>query len=156
MPSMAKNSVLSLDDDPRSVRDPAIFNRLKLMVFEEAIDRAWGCPLYILHRKGFLTNEQREAGDRYQALTINFDRTQDQDPEEAIPEGRELLYRRTARYKSKWHQAIDALVGCRKEVDRLVLDEEYPGSEREKIVARKGLQLLSDLFCKGTKRQHKK
>jgi len=140
----------NLTEDPRY---PGVFNRIKLMVYEEAIDRAWGSPLYILHRTGWITNEQREAGDRYQQLTIDYNRTQAKDPDDAIPEGRALTYMRFERYRGKWQASIDALLGCRGVVDRIVLEESYPASEREKIVLRMGLQLLSDLYTKGrTKR----
>jgi hypothetical protein len=153
---MAKSEPVELDEDPRYIKDPVRFNRLRLMIFEEAIDRAWGCPLYILHRMGWITNEQREAGDRYQQLTQDMKRTQANDPDECIPEGRELIYRRTKRYKSRWRDAVGVLAGCRQAVDRIVLDEEYPTSQREKVALREGLKLLTNFFIKGTKRVRQK
>jgi hypothetical protein len=56
-----------LRDDPRP-KDTVMWNRLRLMVEEEACDRAWGCALYRLHRTGWITTEHREAGDEYQRI----------------------------------------------------------------------------------------
>jgi hypothetical protein len=48
------------------------------------------------------------------------------------------------------------LAGCRPTVDRMVLEEFTLTTEREKRVAKAGLQLLADFFNKGTKRQRQK
>jgi hypothetical protein len=154
---MATSADPQLDDEPKSIRDLAVHNRLRVMIEEEAIKPTWGCPLYIAARKGgWLTSEQREAGDKYQQITIDYNRTQQNDPDEAIPEARELIYKRTSRFSKRWHDSVDVLAGCRPTVDRMVLEEHTLTTEREKRVAKAGLQLLADFFNKGTKRVRQK
>lgn len=145
---MAKEA-LDIKDDPRAIRDPVIFNRLKVMVYEEAIDRAWGCPLYILHRIGWLTTEQREAGDKYQQITIDHQQAQQTNPDDLVPEARELAYRRIQRRKALWRDCVVALGIGRKTVDAIVLREEYPVSEKDRHTLRDGLQLLANFFSTG-------
>lgn len=155
MLKMAKEAEdLSLKESPQTIKDPVRWNRLKVMVFEEAIDRAWGCPLYILNRIGWLTNEQREAGDKYQQITLDYNQSQQTDPDELMPEAQELAYKRIARRKTKWKDCVNALGIGRKIVDSVVLREEHPITDRERHVLRDGLQLLANLFSTGrTKRQ---
>jgi hypothetical protein len=137
---------VTLKDDPR-VRDPAMWQRLRVLVEHEAIDRAWGCPLYILNRIGFLTNEQREAGDRYQTIVAEHNKQQQKDPH---PDD-ELGLRRIDRAKAKWRDAINVLGMGRNTVDWLVLQENPLCSERERLIARDALQLLANFFNKGNK-----
>ncbi len=64
---VAKSDQIQLDDDPKP-RDRATWQRLRVLIEEEACHPDWGCALYRLHRTGRISNEQREAGDRYAAL----------------------------------------------------------------------------------------
>jgi hypothetical protein len=151
MLKMAKSEeALNLDDEPRSIRDPVKFNRLRVMIEEEAIKPTWGCPLYIAARPGgWLTSEHREAGDKYQQLTIDHKQLQDIDPEEAIPEAREFLYRRIKSTKDKWTECTKLLSLGRPMVDRLVLEEIRLTTPAEKRIAKDGLQLLANFFATG-------
>jgi hypothetical protein len=155
---MAKTAeVIQLDDDPRSIRDPVKFNRLRVMIDEEAIRPTWGCPLYIAARPGgWLTSEHREAGDKYQQITIDHRGFQEIDPEEAIPEAREFLCRRAERTKARWLECIKTLGAGRSVVDELVLEELSLTCEKDKKIARDGLQLLANFFnTGGTKRERR-
>lgn len=144
---------IKLSEDPKSIKDPVRWNNLRVMVFHDAIDRAWICPLYTLNRIGWLTNEQREAGDRYQQITIDYNNSQQTDPDELVPEAQPLAYKRIERRKALWKECIEVLGFGRRIVDDLVLQELHLGTERERIIARDGLQLLANLFAKGrTKR----
>src|SRR5512139_337655 len=58
---------LDIKDDPKP-KDRATWQRLRLLVEEEACHPDWGCALYRLHRTGRIDNDQREAGDRYASL----------------------------------------------------------------------------------------
>jgi hypothetical protein len=155
MLKMAKSEeALNLDDEPRSIRDPVKFNRLRVMIEEEAIKPTWGCPLYIAARPGgWLTGEHREAGDRYQQITLDHHAAQRIDPEELAPEMRELEYRRIASRKAKWRDAVMVMGAGRGIVDALVLQEVTLTTERERMVARDALQLLSNFFSKGRTKQ---
>jgi hypothetical protein len=155
MLKMAKEEACTLSDDPRPM-DVVRWQRLRVMVEEEAVKDTWGCPLYIAARPGgWLTSEQREAGDRYQQITIDHLAAQRTDPEELAPEMRELEYRRIAARKTKWRDAVMAMGAGRGIVDALVLQEVRLVTEREKLVARDALQLLVNLFSKGTNRVRK-
>jgi hypothetical protein len=149
--------VINLNDDPRSIRDPVKFNRVRVMIDEEAIKPTWGCPLYIAARPGgWLTTEQREAGDKYQQVTIDHRGLQEIDPEEAIPEAREFLYRRAERTKARWLECIKTLGAGRSVVDEFVLEELRLTCEKDKKIARDGLQLLANFFnTGGTKRERR-
>jgi hypothetical protein len=152
MLKMAKTEEeVKLKDDPRTIKDPARWNRLKVMVYEKAVSPAWGCPLYILNTIGWLSNEQREAGDRYQQITLDYNQAQASDPDELPVEARELAYKRVARRKDKWKACIEVLGLGRKVVDALVLHEEHICTESERVNARDGLQLLANLFRTGSK-----
>jgi hypothetical protein len=145
MLKMAKAEELHIADDPRSVRDPAIANRLRVMIEEEAIKPTWGCPLYIAARHGgWLTGEQRQAGDKYQQLRLDFVQAQGSDPKEALD--RELAYRRVHKRKRLWNDACAALYGTRHMVDRFVLEEIPAVTEREKLAVKDGLTLLVNFF----------
>jgi hypothetical protein len=148
---MAKtDEAIELTDEPRSIRDPVKFNRLRIMIEEEAIKPTWGCPLYIACRPGgWLKSEHREAGDKYQQATIDYNRAQQTDPDEMVPEARELAYRRIELYKRNWAECIKVLGVGRKVVDKLVLQELRVDSEAEKKIARDGLQLLANFFNTG-------
>jgi hypothetical protein len=153
MLKMAKGEeVLELSDDPRSIRDTVKWNRLRVMIEEEAIKPTWGCPLYIAARKpgGWLTSEQREAGDKYQQAHIDYIKAQGSDPREA-PD-RELAYRRVHKRKRLWKEASEALYGTRHIVERFLLEELPANTEREKLAVRDGLTLLVNFFGIGNKR----
>jgi hypothetical protein len=150
MLKMAKDEACTLSDDPRSIRDPVKFNRLRVMIEEEAIKPTWGCPLYIAARPGgWLTSEQREAGDKYQQATIDYNRAQQTDPEDMVPEARELAYKRIEVFKRRWTECIKTLGRGRGAVDRLVLDEYRLDTEAQRKIARDGLQLLANFFNTG-------
>ena len=142
---------IALRDDPR-VKDPVMWNRLRIMVEQEACDRAWGCKLYILHRIGFLTTEQREAGDIYQKIVMDHNRWQQEDPDDYPSD--ELILRRVEKAKSKWQGAIDVLGIGRNVVDWLVMQDNQL-SEREQFIARDALQLLANYLRLGIKREQK-
>ena len=139
---------IALRDNPRA-REQAIWNRIRLAVEHEVIDRAWGCPLYVLHRTGWITNEQREAGDRYQKLAFEFCKLQDRDPDLEPEVLRRHLRRHIERTKLRWQAAIEILGLGRKTVDAIVMEENFPGSEREKYILRDALQLLANFFRTG-------
>jgi hypothetical protein len=136
-----------LRDDPRP-KDTVMWNRLRLMVEEEACDRAWGCALYRLHRTGWITTEHREAGDEYQRIVLDYVETQKRDPDEE-PED-ELLPRRIERAKTRYREAIDVLGLGRNVVDWLILQDNHL-TEREKYIARDALQLLANYLHSGNK-----
>jgi hypothetical protein len=136
-----------LRDDPRP-KDTVMWNRLRLMVEEEACDRAWGCALYRLHRTGWITTEQREAGDRYGDAWEEFCLMHRQDPDDTPQD--ELLPRRIKRAKEIWQNCLDLVGIGRTIVDALVIRDEHL-TEREKYIARDALQLLANYFRLGTK-----
>jgi hypothetical protein len=153
MIKMAKtDEAISLDDEPRSIRDLVKFNRLRVMIEEEAIKPTWGCPLYIAARPGgWLTTDQRRAGDKYQQTRLDYIQAQASDPKEASD--RELAYRRVHKRKRLWKEATEALYGTRHIVDRFVLEEIPACTEREKLAVKDGLTLLVNFFgLRGNKR----
>jgi hypothetical protein len=143
----------ALKDDPR-VRDVVGWNRLKVMVLEEACDRAWGCALYRLNRVGLINTEQREAGDRYWKIIDDYKQTQKIDPDDFADErGRELQLARINKAKKKREEVIDLLGGGRMLLDDLILSEIYPANEREKKLLVAMLESLNIFFARGTKRK---
>jgi hypothetical protein len=60
-------------DDPRP-KDRAMWNRLRVVVEHEASHRDWGCALYTLHRTGRISNDQREAGDKFVKIATDYKR----------------------------------------------------------------------------------
>jgi hypothetical protein len=156
MLKMAKTEeAIELSDEPRSVRDPVKFNRLRIMIEEEAIKPTWGCPLYIAARKGgWLNEDQKRAGDKYQQLTMDYRRLMASDPDDFPVEARPLAYKRLESTKDRYTEALNILGIGRRAVDTLVLHELHLASEKERSMARDGLQLLSNFFELGTKRQH--
>jgi hypothetical protein len=145
MLKMAKSDDVALDDEPRSIRDPVKFNRLRVMIEEEAIKPTWGCPLYIAARPGgWLTPDQRRAGDKYQQAHIDYIKAQGSDPREA-PD-RELAYRRVHKRKRLWKEATEALYGTRHIVDRFILEEIPACTQHEKLAVKDGLTLLVNFF----------
>ncbi len=146
---MAASPEPKITDDPR-VRDPVIANRIRLMVEHEATHQAWGCCLYRLWRVGRISNEQKEAGDEYQRIVESHKHFQTIDPDEVRPEARDFLLRRIGRAKTKWATAVDRLGLGRKAVDRLIFEEIWP-NEHEGRMIRDGLQLLANIFGRGTK-----
>lgn len=143
-----KDDGMSVKDDPR-VRDPVIFNRLKLMVEHEACHPAWGCVLYQMHRQGQLSNEQKEAGDIYQRIQYDWDRCQVVDPDVLPPEEQELWLKRIDRARERRKRAVEILGVGRRSVDWVVLENNQPQSERERLVIRDGLQLIANFFGRG-------
>jgi hypothetical protein len=155
MLKMAKaEDAVNLSDEPRSIRDPVKFNRLRIMIEEEAIRPTWGCPLYIAARPGgWLKSEHREAGDRYQQITLDHHAAQRVDPEELAPEMRELEYKRIEARKTKWRDAVMVLGMGKSIVDAFVLQEVALVTERERLIARDALQLLANYFSRGGTKQ---
>jgi hypothetical protein len=147
----SKPEDVSLRDDPR-VRDVGVWNTLRIMVENEAIDPAWRCPLYQLHKTGWITTEQREAGDRYWKAWDNYNTMQRKDPDDEPND--DLLLRRIKKAKEIWRDCIDILGIGRSVMDALVIREEHL-TERQKYIARDGLQLLVNYFHLGTKRERK-
>jgi hypothetical protein len=144
---------VSLKDDPR-MRDVVSWNRIRDMVFEDAIDRAWGCALYRLNRVGLINSEQREAGDRYWKLIDDYKKTQQIDPDEALDDkDRESKLGRIKKAKDKREEVIELLGGGRMLLDDLILSEVYPTNEREKKLLVAMLEALNIFFSKGTKRK---
>lgn len=142
---------ISLDDDPRPL-DRVLFNRIKLLVEHEAIDRAWGCVLYRLHRLGRIDNDAREAGDRYWKIVDDHWKYQATDPDEA-GQAVELAYRRVNRAKRRFKEATGVLGIHRKAVDSVVMSDEWPTSERAHKLVRNGLDALKIFFATGTKHE---
>jgi hypothetical protein len=148
-----KQDGAALKDDPR-VRDVVGWNRIKVMVFEEACDRAWGCALYRLNRVGLINTEQREAGDRYWKLIDDYKQTQKIDPDECLDDkDREFQMARINKAKKKREEVIDLLGSGRMLLDDLILSEIYPTSEREKKLLVAMLEALNIFFSRGTKRK---
>jgi hypothetical protein len=143
----SKPEDVSLRDDPR-VRDVGVWNTLRIMVDEDAIDPAWRCPLYKLHKTGWITTEQREAGDLYWKAWDRFCKAHQLDPNDDPSD--ELLPRRISRAKEVWSDCIEILGIGRSAMDALVIREEHL-SERQKYIARDGLQLLANYFRLGNK-----
>jgi hypothetical protein len=143
-----------LDEDPRPM-DRARWQRARLAVEAELIDRAWGCKLYQLHREKRIDNDEREAGDQYQRVIENHRRLQATDPEED-PAGQELAYRRIQKAKDEYNDAREAIGFGRRVLDPLILEEVYPACEKEHVIVKQCLVILKNLFATGTNRQRKK
>jgi hypothetical protein len=63
--------------EPRITADPRGLDRdnwqnVRIAVDHEAAHRDWRCALYRLHRIGRINNDQREAGDKYLKLIMDF------------------------------------------------------------------------------------
>lgn len=149
---MGKNDKdgISLRDDPR-VRDPVVFNRLKVMVEREACDRAWGCALYTLNRIGRITNEQREAGDRYYKIIEDYRITQQIDPDGLDPKELEFQLKRITTAKKRRDDVIGILGSARSLLDDLILSEMFPATERERKLIEAMLEALVIFFRTGVK-----
>jgi hypothetical protein len=143
-----------LDEDPRPM-DRARWQRARLAVEAELIDRAWGCKLYQLHREKRIDNDEREAGDQYQRVIENHRRLQATDPEED-PAGQELAYRRIQKAKDEYNDAREAIGFGRRVLDPLIFEEVYPACEKEHVIVKQCLVILKNLFATGTNRQRKK
>lgn len=141
----------TIKDDPRP-KDTVAWNRLKLMVMDEACDRAWGCALYRMHRNGLIDTEQREAGDRYWKAVDEYSRVQGRDPDEVIPEAKGAFLRKVERLKKRRQEIIDILGLGRGLLDRLILEDEYPATERQKVFIRAMLQQLAIFFKTGRRK----
>lgn len=138
-----------LKDDPRPL-DRAVHNRIRLMVEHEALDRAWGSILYILHRTGKIDNDQREAGDRYWEIYSNFTKTQQIDPDECDT-AREFNLKRIRRDKRRYNETREALGMYWNAVHDLVWHDLWPHNMRKAVT---GLSRLVKFFLVvGTKKQ---
>lgn len=142
---------LSLRDDPR-VRDRVIHNRLRIMVEHEACDRAWGCALYMLNRLGRISNEQREAGDRYHKIIEDWKATQQLDPDELNAKEAEFQMRRIEKARRRRDDMVELLGGGRMLLDDLILSDIYPATERERKLIRAMLEALAIFFNTGRTR----
>lgn len=146
---MAKKAQLELNADPRPL-DRAMHNRIRLMVEHDAIDRAWGSMLYILHRTGKIDNDQREAGDRYWELYNNFVKTQQIDPDDCEI-AKEFTLKRIKRDKRRFQEARESMGIYYNSVHDLVWHDLWPQNLRKAWL---GLSRLSKFFLVGgTKRQ---
>jgi hypothetical protein len=63
--------------EPKLETNPRLLDRdnwqdVRLIVDHEAAHRDWRCALYRLHRTGRINNDQREAGDKYLKLIMDF------------------------------------------------------------------------------------
>ena len=151
---LAKKAEETIQDDPRSVRDPVIHKRLELMVFDDAIPHTWGCMFYRFLRKHKLGSEDAIAGNQYFQLVKDHDRLQETDPDELPEHQRELAYRRIRRAKKRCNEIREHVIGFgRRILDPLLFDEVYPTSEKEHIIAKLCLANLKIYFATGTKRQ---
>src|SRR4029078_6132879 len=68
---MANKPEPDIQDDPKPL-DRVNWQRFRIAADHEAIHRDWGCVLYTIHRGGRITNDEREAGDRYAALVLDY------------------------------------------------------------------------------------
>lgn len=142
----------TLRDDPR-VRDPVAWNRLKLMVMDEACDRAWGCSLYRMHRNGLIDNEQREAGDKYHKIIADYINTQQVDPDEKVTT-QDYWLKKIERSRQRRDEVVALLGIGRGLLDSLILHDEYPSTPRQKVFVRAMLQALSIFFKTGRKKAY--
>lgn len=138
-----------LDKDPREVQDPVLANRYREMVKHEALHPAWGCALYLLERKGYLTADERKMGDLYHTLWQNYRVTQAQDPDDYDSERREIWQRRIQNTKDHWTRTTTALGPGRYVLHKLIVDNEYPESEREKHIIKEALTVLKSVLGRG-------
>ena len=142
---MVKKAQAELNQDPRPM-DRASENRLKTMVFAEAIKPTWGCVLYTLERQGRITSDQKEAGNRYHKLAHDFDRLMDTDPKTAAD------YRKIENIKKRYHEACYCMGMARKFVDAVVFEELWPSGERGHLAVAQGLEMLRSFFYTGRKK----
>lgn len=143
---MAKNAKPKdeLNQDPRPM-DRAAENRLKVMIFNEAIKPTWGCVLYALERTGRITADQKDAGNRYQKLAHDYDRLMDTDPETAADE------RAIKRVKKRYEGAVYSMGMARRFVDAVIFEELWPSGERGHLAVAQGLEMLRAFFLTGRK-----
>jgi hypothetical protein len=128
------------------------------MVNDGAIDPAWRCALYRLHRNGIIDTEQREAGDRYWKFFDEYNRWQDKDPDsprDVLPEARDAFLRKIERLKVRRREIIDIIGLGRGLLDSLILEDVYPATERQKVFIRALLAQLAIFFKTGTKRKQR-
>ena len=142
-----------IDDDPRP-RDRVVWNRIRLMVEEEACHPAWGCALYRLHRLGRIDNDEREAGDQYIKIIENHRRLQGTDPDE-YPD--DLAYRRVNKAKQRHNEAREAIGFGHRILDPLLFEDRWPASEKEHLIVKQALFVLKNFLATGrTKRVRKR
>ena len=143
-------SDMSIRDDPRP-KDTVAWNRLKLMVMDEACDRAWGCALYRMHRNGLIDTEQREAGDRYCHIIEDWKATQKIDPDEFEGRDREFQLNRIERAKRRREEVVEITGSARRLLDDVVLSNMYPSTEAEKRTMKLVLEVLAIFLKTGRK-----
>jgi hypothetical protein len=148
MKAVAEAEQLDINDDPRP-RDRVLWNRLRLILEADLADKAWGCCLYRLHREGRISNDEREAGDRYFKVVEDHRKLQDTDPDDAPEHARDLAYRRVNKAKAKYEDAR-ALIGFGTRIlDPLIFDEVWPSCEKEHLIAKQCLNILATFFNTG-------
>jgi hypothetical protein len=151
MAKREKRADPEIKDDPRP-KDAVAWNRLRLMVMDEACDRAWGCALYRMHRNGLIDTEQREAGDRYWKLIDEYNKVQEIDPDDVIEDSRAAVINRIMRKKKRRDDVVGILGLGRGLLDSVVIEDIYPATERQKIFMRAMLQQLAIFFKTGRRK----
>lgn len=131
----------ALKTNPRIIREVGLWQTFAKMIEDEAIQPVWRWELYRLHRRGFLTGEQREAGDRYHTLHDDMRRFVWEGEEPTC----ELDQKRLKTLKERYSNALALLGMGRGCVDSLVLENCYLYPAQQHI-ARDGLQLLANFF----------
>jgi len=138
----------SLKDDPR-VRDPALLNRMKLLVEQEALHPAWGYPLGVMWRMGKISTAEKMAGDEYERLCMERRKVDEIDLDEVIPEMFDRYLRYIERVKNTSMDVYNAItkrddgVYIKRALDTLCVGQEYPVN---RLFAYQGLRILRDFF----------
>lgn len=177
---VAKDGTVRLDDDPKP-KERVMWQRLRVLVEEEACHRDWGCALYRLHRTGRINNEQREAGDRYVALIRDWRKLwldpmgqievyrspkhEHLEKRGALTADVELMLghaaalqgesefetRRAKRLGQRYRDAM-AIVGRANSIlEAMLIDDIWPAGEREHLEIAYALMRLAYFFNTGTK-----
>jgi hypothetical protein len=161
---MAKKQSEGIDPEVRAdprVKDPVIANRIRFLASQEFVHKAWGCALWAFERLGYISQEQRMAGDQYQRLCYRFNTAHKIDPDAHILDDKETITDSIEKTKDK-HQRAQELLGAgrdgifiRRVTDALCLREEWPCTEKDKQRAKIGLGRLETILVNGTKRVRK-
>ena len=148
-----RRAVLKID--PR-VLDHANWVRLKLVVAAELCNSAWGCKLYELERRGMISVKAKRGGDKYHQAFLDWRKWMAVDPEEFEPIRREFLYGKIEQTKRKMKE-YKAIIGTLrlKHVEDIVIYEEWPWLERQKLDACEALEDLGNFIEHRTKRKRK-
>jgi hypothetical protein len=166
-----------LNADPKP-KDRATWQRLRVLVEDEACHRDWGCALYRLHRSGRIDNEQREAGDRYAALIRDY-RKLWKDPisnimvlgeidvnsgllvpqalavvaAEAQKNESEFEFKRARRLGDRYKEARAIAGPINSVLEDMLIEDVWPVGERGHTAISHALTRLSHFFNTGTKRK---